>query len=124
MSRVIRKTQVAWNHPRHCSFPDVSNREEAMFPNGPLEVARGPRSMTGVPYKVTRWLVAIFPVVLCGELRAEDSPKVKAAREILTLWAKGKNEDVAARSEPKMRAAMGAEKLAQAWTMAEFQYGK
>jgi fermentation-respiration switch protein FrsA (DUF1100 family) len=61
---------------------------------------------------------------ICGDLRADESAKVNAAREFLKLWAAGKNDEVVARSEEKMRAAMGPQKLAQAWSMAELQYGK
>lgn len=69
-------------------------------------------------------VLALILTGVCGELRAGDSAKVDAAREILQLWAAGKNHEMARRSEEKMRAAMGPQKLAQAWSMAELQYGK
>lgn len=73
----------------------------------------------------------LLPALLAGLLvsyapaqsRPADSPKVKAARELLTLWSTGKADEVVARSEEKMRAAMTAQQLAQAWAAALFQHG-
>src|SRR5262245_8036173 len=74
--------------------------------------------------RTDRLLLALILTGLCGNLQADESAKVNAARELLKLWAAGKNDEVMARSEEKMRAAMGPQKLAQAWSMTEFQYGK
>ncbi|MBI5866085.1 MAG: alpha/beta fold hydrolase [Planctomycetes bacterium] len=56
--------------------------------------------------------------------RGEDSAKVKAARELLAAWSGGRNAAVVKRSTDEVRAAMDADKLAQAWASAEFQHGK
>lgn len=69
-------------------------------------------------------VLALILAGVCSGLRADDAAGVKAARELFNLWSAGKNDEVVARSEEKMRAAMGPQKLAETWAMVEFQYGK
>ncbi|MCG3125477.1 MAG: Esterase EstD [Phycisphaerae bacterium] len=70
-------------------------------------------------------LLAVLPASHAdAQSRPADSPKIKVGRELLALWSGGKADEVVARSEEKMRAAMTAQQLAQAWAAVLFQHGK
>lgn len=70
--------------------------------------------------------VVAYLICLCASAGAfaEDSAKVKVARNLFQLWSTGKYDEYLKQCDDKMKAAMGADKLAGAWASLEFQHGK
>lgn len=69
-------------------------------------------------------LVIAVSVSLVSPACAAESEKSKVARELLKLWAGGKNKEFVERSDETMKKAFDETKVAQAWQSVEFQYGK
>lgn len=68
--------------------------------------------------------IACFFLFASAIVHADDSAKVKSARNLLQFWATAKYDDYLKQCDEKMKAAMGADKLASAWASLEFQHGK